>query len=116
MTNRYSLSMEDTIYVPDTSVIINGGFRKLLEENKIESKAKIIIHAALISELEHQANIGKRSGMKGFEELTHIRKFCDKQEIFLSFEGRRPYSSEVKRARSGEIDALIRDFAWKENG
>lgn len=116
MNNRYSLSLEDTVYVPDTSVIINGGFRKLLEESKIESKVKVIIHAALISELEHQANIGKRSGMKGFEELTLIREFCDKQDIFLSFEGRRPHLSEVKRAKSGEIDALIRDFAWKENG
>ncbi|MFX0050922.1 MAG: PINc/VapC family ATPase [Candidatus Hermodarchaeota archaeon] len=116
MNERYSLTSEYTVYIPDTSVIINGGLKKLLEENKIESNAKIIIHAALLSELEHQANLGKRSGIKGFEELIHIRNLCNKQDISISYEGRRPRLSEVKRAKSGEIDALIRDFAWKVNG
>jgi ATPase len=116
MNERYSLTSEYTVYIPDTSVIINGGLRKLLEESKIETNAKIIIHAALLSELEHLANIGKRSGIKGFEELTHIRNLCDKQDISINYEGRRPRLSEVKRAKSGEIDALIRDFAWKVNG
>jgi len=113
---RYSLAPEDTFYVPDTSAIINGGLKDLLETNKIEAESRITIHASLIAELEHQANSGRKSGIEGLNELTMIRQICGDLGILLEYGGRRPYLSEIKRARSGEIDAIIRDFAWKENG
>lgn len=112
MVGRYSKNSEEDCYVPDTSVIINGGLRNLLEEGKIAT-SKIIIHAALISELEHQANIGQKAGLTGFKELIKIRELCEEQEIVLIYEGRRPRPHEIKRAKSGEIDALIRDFSQK---
>jgi ATPase len=113
MVGRYSIKSEEDCYVPDTSVIINGGLKNLLEEEKIESTSKIIIHAALISELEHQANIGQKTGLTGFNELIKIRELCKKQDIFIEYGGRRPRSYEIKSAKSGEIDALIRDFSQK---
>ncbi|MFX0014595.1 MAG: PINc/VapC family ATPase [Promethearchaeota archaeon] len=113
---RYSLIAEDTFYIPDTSAIINGGLRNLLDSNKIESDSKIIIHASLIAELEHQANMGRESGIEGLNELTEIRRRCGELNIFLEYGGRRPYLSEIKRARSGEIDAIIRDFTLSKAG
>ncbi len=113
---RYSLTSEDTFYVPDTSVIINGGLKGLLETGRIEVDSKIIIHSSLIAELEHQANTGRKSGFKGVNELAEIRRICNELGIILDYGGRRPHLSEIKRARSGEIDAIIRDFAWKKSG
>lgn len=111
---RYSLTPEDTLYVPDTSVIINGGLKDLLKVGQVKSNSTIIIHASLIAELEHQANSGSKIGKTGLKELIEIRRICDESDIVYSFAGRRPFLSEVKRAQSGEIDAIIRDFAWKE--
>ncbi|UCG90091.1 MAG: Flp pilus assembly complex ATPase component TadA [Candidatus Heimdallarchaeota archaeon] len=113
---RYSIASEETFYVPDTSAIINGGLRDILETKKIETESRVAIHASLIAELEHQANSGRKSGIKGLKELTIIRQICGDLGILLEYGGRRPHLSEIKRARSGEIDAIIRDFAWKENG
>ncbi|MFX0122286.1 MAG: PINc/VapC family ATPase [Candidatus Hodarchaeota archaeon] len=116
MEDRYSITSEDIFYVPDTSVIINGGLKDLLETKKSEFVSKIIIHASIIAELEHQANNDRKVGIEGLNELTEIRRICEKKGIRLNYGGRRPYLSEIKRARSGEIDAIIRDFAWKEGG
>ncbi|UCG03554.1 MAG: Flp pilus assembly complex ATPase component TadA [Candidatus Heimdallarchaeota archaeon] len=116
MEGRYSINSEDNFYVPDTSTIINGGLKDLLETKKSEDISKITIHASIIAELEHQANNGRRIGIEGLNELTDIRRVCDMKGILIDYGGRRPHLSEIKRARSGEIDAIIRDFAWKEGG
>ena len=113
MQERYSITTEDNLYVPDTSAIINGGVKDLLE-SKSEEISRITIHASIIAELEHQANSGKKVGLEGLNELTEIRGICKKKGILIDYGGRRPYLSEIKRAQSGEIDAIIRDFAWKE--
>jgi ATPase len=115
MQGRYSITTEDNLYVPDTSAIINGGMKDLLESNS-EQISRITIHASIIAELEHQANNGKKVGLEGLNELTEIRGFCERKGILIDYGGRRPYLSEIKRAQSGEIDAIIRDFAWKEGG
>ncbi|MHA1969588.1 MAG: hypothetical protein ACW964_17545 [Candidatus Hodarchaeales archaeon] len=54
MEERYSLNQEEKLFIPDTSVIINGGLKSLIKTEEIESSSKIIIHASLVSELEHQ--------------------------------------------------------------
>ncbi|NHJ00603.1 MAG: ATPase [Candidatus Heimdallarchaeota archaeon] len=113
---RYAILSDEKIYIPDTSVIINAGMRKLLEKNKIEADSKIILHASLISELEHQANEGEKTGITGLNELIHLREICKHRNIEIEYGGRRPRLSEIKRAHSGEIDAIIRDFAYEQNG
>ncbi|MHA1330749.1 MAG: PIN domain-containing protein, partial [Candidatus Hodarchaeales archaeon] len=115
MAERYSIDIEKQIYVPDTSVIINEGLYSILKET-IENGSQLVIHAAMIAELEHQANTGNNTGFKGLKELDKIRKLCSEKDIVITYEGRRPSLSEIKRARSGEIDAIIRDFAWKVQG
>ena len=116
MESRYSITMEDNLYIPDTSAVINGGLKSLLKTKESELISKITIHASIIAELEHQANNGRKVGLEGLNELTELQRICNEKGIPIEYGGRRPRLSEIKRARSGEIDAIIRDFAWKEGG
>ncbi|MFW9856106.1 MAG: PINc/VapC family ATPase [Candidatus Thorarchaeota archaeon] len=116
MTDIHEFNSEPVTYVPDTSVIISGELRKFLIEKKIEAGSKIIIHASLLAELEYQANKGRKSGLAGLNEIRRLRRFCNEYDILFEYAGRRPNASEIKLARAGEIDALIRDFAWRATG
>ncbi|MCL5874797.1 MAG: PINc/VapC family ATPase, partial [Candidatus Thermoplasmatota archaeon] len=66
---------------------------------------------SLISEIEHQANEGRSIGFTGLEELKRLRKMSDDGKISLNFTGKRPTEWQIKRAKSGEIDELIRQSA-----
>ncbi|MHA2288974.1 MAG: PIN domain-containing protein, partial [Promethearchaeota archaeon] len=111
MDGRFSFGTEDDHYVPDTSVIINGGLKKLILNNQINHGSTITIPIALLSELENQANSGKKTGINGLEQLKVIRSACEQKEIGFTVGGRKPRQFEL-----GEIDALIRELAWKEGG
>ena len=116
MIERIPLNEGENLYIPDTSVILNSSLKELIETDKIETRSSILIHAAIVAEIEHLANIGLEKGFDGLKILNQIRNLCKKKEISFQYVGRRPSLSEIKRAYSGEIDALIRDYAWKENG
>ena len=98
------------IVVPDTSIIIQGTISKMLKEKKISFK-KILIHEAVISELESQANKGKETGYLGLDEISLIRQLSKKYNFEIEFTGARPGDFEIKFAKAGEIDSLIRDLA-----
>jgi len=105
---------DEEIYIPDTSSIIEGFITKLLKEGKI--KGKLIIHSAVISELEHQANVGKEIGFMGLDEIKEIRKLSEEGKIFLDYAGSKPSPQQIKYAKKGEIDSLIRDLAGEMDG
>ena len=90
--------------VPDTSVIIEGLVSLKLEKKELQIN-KIIIHEAVLAELEHQANEGKAVGFIGIDELEKLREVAKDK---IRFAGQRPKASEIKYASLGEIDALIR--------
>jgi len=101
--------------VPDTSVIVEGLVSKRLKSKEIVTEI-LIIHEAVIAELEHQANMSKSIGFLGLEEMERLRILCDKTDIKLQFSGIRPRASEIRHAKLGEIGALIRDLAFSEDG
>jgi ATPase len=92
-------------FVLDTSIIIEGSTRELLEEGVKE----IIIPYAALNELEAQANRGMSEGYKGLEEIKALRKDCIRKNITLSFKGERPSAEEIQLAPRGRIDDMIRD-------
>ena len=47
--------------------------------------------------------------------MERIKTLCDKKKIRLEFQGNRPRPEEIRNARLGEIDALIRQFAYEED-
>ncbi len=99
-------------YVPDTSVIIEGVVSKLVRKNEI--KGTIIIPNAVVAELESQANKKRETGFLGLDELKKLQELKKQNKIDLRFIGDRPTSDQIKYAKSGEIDALIRKIAYEE--
>jgi len=101
--------------IPDTSVIIEGILSKQIEKKKLTIK-NIIIHEAVIAELEAQANRGRETGHLGLEEIKKLREMSKKHKFTIFFKGVRPGEFEIKRAKSGEIDSVIRELALTEKG
>jgi len=100
--------------VPDTSVIIEGLLSEKVRNNHLKSN-EIIIHEAVIAELEHQANLGKAIGFLGLDEIKRIKKLSIEKRFELSFKGQRPKAAEIRHASLGEIDSLIRQLAYDED-
>ncbi len=100
--------------VPDTSVIIDGLLSEKVRNLHIKIN-EIIIHEAVIAELEHQANLGKAIGFLGLDEIKRIKKLSEEQGFEFVFKGQRPSASEIRHASLGEIDSLIRQLAYDED-
>jgi len=100
--------------VPDTSIIIEGLLSAKIKNSEIKTN-EIIIHEAVLAELEHQANMGKSVGFVGLEEIRSLRELAAKNNISLVFRGERPRAVEIRHASLGEVDALIRQLAFDED-
>ena len=100
--------------VPDTSIIIEGFLSDKIQKDEINTK-EIIIHEAVIAELEHQANLGKAIGFLGLDEIKRIKVLSVNKKFELSFKGARPRAAEIRHASLGEIDALIRQLSYEED-
>jgi ATPase len=99
---------------PDTSVIIEGIVSKKIESKQIKIE-QLLIHEAVLAELEHQANQGKEIGYLGLDELKKLRKLSKTHGFEIKYSGTRPRPIEIKHASLGEIDSLIRDLAYNED-
>jgi len=100
--------------VPDTSVVVDGRITQKIEEGDFKG-AKVIVHESVVAELESQANKGRETGHNGIEELKHLSELAENGHIVLEYEGKRPTLEEVKMAKGGEIDAMIRALAVEHN-
>ena len=100
--------------VVDTSIIIDGEITKLIESGKLKD-CEIIIPVAVLDELQSQASQSKDYGFVGLEEIKKIRELTEKNNMTLRFEGERPSMEDIKLARRGRIDAIIKDIAKKNN-
>ena len=99
---------------PDTSILIEGILSKKIEgqEYKID---ELIVHEAVLAELEHQANLGKAIGYLVLEELRKLRGLSEKFDFKIKYGGQRPRAVDIKYASLGEIDSLIRTLAHDED-
>lgn len=95
-------------YVPDTSVIVDGRFNSFIKKKE---GSKVILAEAMLAEVEHQANQGRSIGFAALQELKILRKMADSSSIYLEVYGRRPNDWQIDRAKSGEIDEIIRSTA-----
>ncbi|MDP6548234.1 MAG: PINc/VapC family ATPase [Candidatus Woesearchaeota archaeon] len=112
MTNETNTNIERI--VPDTSIIIEGLLSDKIGKREISPK-EVIIHEAVLAELEHQANLGKAIGFLGLDEIKRIKDLSDKNNFQFSFKGQRPRAAEIRHASLGEIDALIRQLSYDED-
>ncbi|MBI2134317.1 Flp pilus assembly complex ATPase component TadA [Candidatus Woesearchaeota archaeon] len=100
--------------VPDTSVIIEGLVSRKIGEGEFLPET-VIIHEAVVSELEHQANMNKAIGFLGLDELIRVRELSKKFGFNIEFSGIKPRISEIRFAGLGEIDSMIRDLAYEKD-
>jgi ATPase len=98
--------MKNEIFIPDTSVIIEGVLSGMIERGQISGT--IIIHNAVLAELENQANSRQEIGMIGINE---IKKIISSKKVKVEYDGQRPTVRAIEYADKGEIDSLIRDLA-----
>ncbi len=101
--------------IPDTSAVIIGAVSKVIEKENLDYP-EIIVPEAVVCELEHQANANRLEGIVGLNELQNLQELQYDGELSVSFKGKRPTNYDIKYAKSGEIDAIIRDLARSEFG
>jgi ATPase len=99
--------------VADTSVIISGYLTKQIESKSLQ--ADLIIPVAALDELQSQASQGKEQGFVGLEEIKKIQKLCQENNIQIQFVGQRPSLEDIRLAKHGRIDAIIKDVAKQNN-
>jgi ATPase len=102
--------------IADTSIVIDGKISEMLHKHQLEGLEEIIIPSAVLDELQSQASKGREPGFVGLNELKKIRKLCEEKKINLRFTGDRPSLEDIKLAKGGRLDAMIRDVAKEENG
>ena len=100
--------------VVDTSIIIDGEIAKLIEAGTLKD-CEIIIPVAVLDELQAQASRSKEYGFVGLEEIKKMRQLSEQHSITIRFEGERPSMDDIRLARNGRIDAIIKDVAKKNN-
>ncbi|MEJ2248473.1 MAG: ATPase, T2SS/T4P/T4SS family [Candidatus Lokiarchaeota archaeon] len=102
-------------FVPDTSVIFNGSIISLIEDGDLGNKPTIIVPKIVLAEIEYRSNIQREIGFFGINILQSLREFHNKGIINLEILGNRPTREEIKLAPGGELDALIREEAKKND-
>ena len=100
--------------VPDTSALINGQVASLIKRRKLTG-INVYIPEAVISELEALANRGLSTGHKGLTELKKLNKMEKEGIVKIHRIGKRPTLDQIKLAKSGVVDALIRDVALEKD-
>jgi ATPase len=99
--------------VSDTSIIINGQLIALIESGQIKN-LEIIIPQAVFDELQSQASQKKEQGFIGLEGIKKLKDISHNFGLVISIYGDHPTSEDIRMARTGRIDAIIKDAA-KQN-
>ena len=85
-----------------------------LANSEIRKGSEIIIPIAVLDELQSQASDSKEHGIDGLEEIRKIRELCGCRGVLLHFTGQRPTLNDIRLAKRGRIDSIIKDVA-REN-
>jgi len=87
----------------------------MLEAGEIEEGSEIIIPLAVLDELQSQASTNKEHGFVGLGEIKKMRELCTKRMVAIRFVGQRPDFDDIRLAKHGRIDAIIKDVAMSES-
>ncbi len=74
-----AVSYGEDLYIPDTSVIVDGTLRRLVIDDRLSGK--IILLREIIDKFNTLASEGKSAGILGLEELRLVRAACDAKGI-----------------------------------
>ncbi|MDR0768153.1 MAG: PIN domain-containing protein, partial [Methanosarcinales archaeon] len=106
--------------ISDTSAVIDGALSESIRSGRykpaLNDVLTVIIPEAVLAELENQADSRRETGVYGIDELLILRQMDEAGEIHLKYEGNRPTLAQIKDAKLGEVDALIRQTAINAGG
>jgi len=102
-------------FVLDTSIIIDGEITKMIQAGEVEEGSELIIPLAVLDELQSQASTNKEHGFVGLAEIKKMRELCASRNVQLRFVGQRPDLDDIRLAKHGRIDAIIKDVAMNES-
>jgi len=106
-------SHAQTLYVLDTSVIVDGRITQQVREGQFQG-ATFIIPEAVLTELESQAENSQEMGFAGLNELKNLQNLSWEGDIEISFKGERPHGLPRRLHEEGVLDSLIRELAESE--
>ena len=86
----------------------------MIEGGQIDNGSEIIIPLAVLDELQSQASSNKEYGFVGLNEIKKIRYQSSIKDISITFLGERPNIDDIRLAKRGRIDAIIKDVALHE--
>ncbi|MDL2260954.1 PINc/VapC family ATPase [Methanimicrococcus sp. OttesenSCG-928-J09] len=114
------LQIPTDIIIADTSAVIDSVISASIKNERyqpIENDVlTVIIPEAVLAELENQADSKRETGVYGIDELLILRQMDEEGQIQLKFEGNRPTVHQIRDAKLGEVDALIRQTAMDAGG
>ena len=113
--NTENVDIED-LKEDDLEIILERLVNPEIVEKEDLDYPEIIVPEAVVCELEHQANANRSEGHKGLKELQKLQRMQYEGELAIDFKGKRPTNYDIKYAKSGEIDSIIRDLARSEMG
>lgn len=87
----------------------------MLDTGEISAGDEVVVPIAALDELQSQASTSKEHGMVGLIEIKRIREQCSLKNINLRFSGSRPDLDQIRLAKHGRIDSIIKDVALEEN-
>lgn len=87
----------------------------MLDAGEISAGDEVVIPIPALDELQSQASTSKEHGMVGLIEIKRIREQCSLKNINLRFSGSRPDLDQIRLAKHGRIDSIIKDVALEEN-
>lgn len=106
--------------IGDTSAVIDGVLSASVKDGRYRPSKNdvltVIIPEAVLAELENQADSRRETGVYGIDELLILRQMDEDGQIRLRFEGSRPTVHQIRDAKLGEVDALIRQTAIDAGG
>ena len=106
--------MDNKRYILDTSILIGTYIRSKIANDEITRGSEIIIPIAVLDELQSQASDNKDHGIAGLEEIRKLRELCENKGVLIQFTGQRPTLDDIRLAKKGRIDSIIKDVA-REN-
>ena len=107
--------MDNKRYILDTSILVGTYIRSKIANDEITRGSEIIIPIAVLDELQSQASDNKDHGIVGLEEIRKLRELCENKGVLIQFTGQRPTLDDIRLAKKGRIDSIIKDVA-RENG
>ncbi len=108
------MSLEENVYIPDTSAILSGVLREAVAEGRIAGR--IILHVSLVNYFEELARKGTGSGLSGLRELRLLKNAVESLQEVVELEYSYDMPQGLRAMRDLNPDVVARFLAFEHGG